>query len=75
MLEETRLWIQPGFLYHTDKAVKDFNILMALTIYDGAFPNLNVVNQFLNDFPVKLLQIQISGGGKAGAGISLFILC
>ena len=43
MLEETRLWIQPGFLYHTDKAVKDFNILMALTIYDGAFPNLNVV--------------------------------
>ena len=63
MLEETRLWIQPGFLYHTDKAVKDFNILMTLTIYDRAFPNLNVVNQFLNDFPVKLLQIQIAADG------------
>ena len=36
---------------------------MALTIYDGAFPNLNVVNQFLNGFPVKLLQIQIATDG------------
>lgn len=36
---------------------------MALTIYDRAFPNLNVVNQFLNDFPVKLLQIQIATDG------------
>ena len=55
--------MQPGLfffpLYHTNEAVKDFNVLVTLTVYDGAFPDLDVVNQFLNDFPVKLLHIQI----------------
>lgn len=56
--------MQPGLfffsLYHTNKAVKDFNVLMALAVYDGAFSDLDMVNQFLNDFPVKLLHIQIA---------------
>ena len=56
--------MQPGLfffpLYHTNEAVKDFNVLVTLTVYDGAFPDLDVVNQFLNDFPVKLLHIQIA---------------
>lgn len=55
---------QPGLfffpLYHTYEAVKDFNVLVTLTVYNGAFPDLDVVNQFLNDFPVKLLHIQIA---------------
>ena len=55
--------MQPGLffflLYHTNKAVKDFNVLFALAVYDGAFSDLDVVNQFLNNFPVKLLHIQI----------------
>ena len=46
--------------YHTNEAVKDFNVLLTLAVYDGAFPNLDVVNQFLDDFPVKLLHIQIA---------------
>ena len=56
--------MQPGLfffpLYHTNKAVKDFNVLVTLTVYDGAFSDLDVVNQFLNDFPVKFLHIQIA---------------
>ena len=56
--------MQPGLfffpLYHTNKAVKDFNVLTALTVYNGAFSDLDVVNQFLNDFPVKLLHIQVA---------------
>ena len=47
-------------LYHTNKAVKDFNVLLTLAVYDRAFSDLDVVNQFLNDFPVKLLHIQIA---------------
>lgn len=58
------LRMQPGLfffpLYHTNKAVKDFNVLTALTVYNGAFSDLDVVNQFLNDFPVKLLHIQVA---------------
>ncbi len=55
--------MQPGLffpLYHTNKAVKDFNVLLTLAVYDRAFSDLDVVNQFLNDFPVKLLHIQIA---------------
>ena len=41
--------MQPGLfffpLYHTNKAVKDFNVLVTLTVYDGAFSDLDVVNQ------------------------------
>ena len=55
--------MQPGLfffpLYHTYEAVKDFNVLVTLTVYNRAFPDLDMVNQFLNDFPVKLLHIQI----------------
>lgn len=47
-------------LYHANEAVKDFNVLFALAVYDGAFPDFDVVDQFLNDFPVKLLHIQIA---------------
>ena len=58
------LRMQPGLfffpLYHTNKAVKDFNVLLTLAVYDRAFSDLDVVNQFLNDFPVKLLHIQIA---------------
>ena len=57
------LRMQPGLfffpLYHTYEAVKDFNVPVALAVYDGAFPDLDVVNQFLDDFPVKPLHIQI----------------
>lgn len=56
--------MQPGLffflLYHTNKAVKDFNVLLTLAVYDGAFSDFDVVNQFLNNFPVKLLHIQIA---------------
>ena len=49
--------MQPGLfffpLYHTNEAVKDFNVLVTLTVYNRAFPDLDVVNQFLDDFPVK----------------------
>ena len=58
------LRMQPGLfffpLYHTYEAVKDFNVLVTLTVYNRAFPDLDMVNQFLNDFPVKLLHIQIA---------------
>ena len=56
--------MQPGLfffpLYHTNEAVKDFYVLVTLTVYNRAFPDLDVVNQFLDDFPVKLLHIQIA---------------
>ena len=56
--------MQPGLfffpLYHTNEAIKAFNVLTALAVYDGAFSDLDVVNQFLDDFPVKLLHIQIA---------------
>lgn len=56
--------MQPGLfffpLYHTNEAVKDFYVLVTLTVYNRAFPDLDMVNQFLNDFPVKLLHIQIA---------------
>ena len=42
------------------QAVKDFNVLCTLAVYDGAFSDFDVVNQFLNNFPVKLLHIQIA---------------
>lgn len=58
------LRMQPGLfffpLYHTNEAVKDFNVLTALAVYDRAFSDLDVVNRFLDDFPVKLLHIQIA---------------
>ena len=47
-------------LYHSNKAVKNFDVLVALAVYDRALSNLDVVDQFLDDFPVKLLQIQIA---------------
>ena len=57
------LQMQPGLfffpLYHTYEAVKDFNVPVALAVYDGAFPDLDVVNELLDDFPVKPLHIQI----------------
>ena len=56
--------MQPGLfffpLYHTNKAVKDFNVLLTLAVYDRAFSDLHMVNQFLNDFPVKFLHIQVT---------------
>lgn len=37
---------------------------MSLTVYDGSFSNFNAVNQFLNDFPVQFLQVQILPDGS-----------
>ena len=40
------LRMQPGLfffpLYHTYEAVKDFNVLVTLTVYDGAFSDLDM---------------------------------
>lgn len=66
--------MQPGLfffpLYHTNEAVKDFYVLVTLTVYNRAFPDLDVVNQFLDDFPVKLLHIQIIRPWRASSSIS-----
>ena len=51
-------------LHQPNKAVVDFNVLVSLTVYDGSFSNFNAVNQFLNDFPVQFLQVQILPDGS-----------
>ena len=50
--------------HQPNKAVVNFNVLVSLTVYDGSFSNFNAVNQFLNDFPVQFLQVQILPDGS-----------
>lgn len=45
--------------HQPDKAVVNFDVLMLLTVYDRPFSNLNVIDQFLHDVPVEILQVQI----------------
>ena len=42
-----------------DKAVEDFDVLVALAVHNSPFSNLNVVNQFLHRFTVQLLQMEV----------------
>lgn len=43
--------MQPGLfffpLYHTNKAVKDFNVLLTLAVYDRAFSDLDMMKYFI----------------------------
>ena len=45
--------------YHTNEAVKDFNVLLTLAVYDGAFPNLLIRHR---KFPPNLTQISCTAG-------------
>lgn len=43
----------------TNKPIEYFNVLAALTVYNGTLTDFNMVNQFVNGGPVKFLQVQI----------------
>lgn len=46
-----------------DKAVKDFDILVALAVHNSPFSDLDVVDQFLHRLTVQLLQMEVAPDG------------